>query len=80
MLKRNYIANGLTIFISHGFNFDHTLILNSNKIIMLDYSFSLMLKIHLALGFDLILAMCTYLVIGTMCAVQVFSNFKDATG
>ena len=27
-----------------------------------------MLKIHLALGFDLILAVCTYLVIATMCS------------
>ena len=40
---------------------------------MLDYSFSLMLKIHLALGFDLILAVCTYLVIGTMCAMPNFT-------
>ena len=69
--KKSY-CNGSTILSlnsKNSFNFDRTLILSSNKIIILDYFSSLMLKIHLALGFDLILALCTYLVIGTMCAV-----------
>ena len=37
-----------------------------------------MLKIHLALGFDLILAVCTYLVIGTMCKVCNFLKILTA--
>ena len=77
MLKRNHIAIGSTILSlnsKNSFNFDNTLILSSNKIIMLDYSSSLMLKIHLALRFDLILAVCTYLVIGTMCGMYLFTS------
>ena len=62
-MKRNDIANSSTILSlnsKNSFNFDNTLILSSNKMIMPDYSSSLMLKIHLAFRFDLILALCTY--------------------
>ena len=79
MLKRNHFANGSTILSlnsKNSFNFDHTLILSSNEMVMLDYFSSLMLKIHLARGFDLILAVCTYLVIGTMWfAILAFGHF-----
>ena len=66
--KKSY-CNGSTILSlnsKNSFNFDHTLILSSNKIIMLDYFSTLMLKIHLALRFDLILALCS----GPMCTLS----------